>query len=158
MATPSKKPASRAAAEEPAPALAETVEPMAEMQDSVRVVLEKGVAETRAVYEKAKAAADEAANAFESSFAAAKDGVLAINVKALEALRANVDANFDFVKAAFSARSLSDLVALQSEFTRKQVEAVTGQSKEIGAMAQKLMSQAADPLKNQVAKTFKMAG
>ena len=38
-------------------------------------------------------------SAFEVSFAAAKDGALAINAKAFEALRANADANFDFLKA-----------------------------------------------------------
>ncbi len=42
------------------------------------------------------------------SFAAAKDGALAINAKGFEALRANADANFDFLKAVFAAKSLPD--------------------------------------------------
>ena len=83
------------------------------MQDSVRTALEKGVSESRAAFAKAKASVDDAANALELSFTAAKDGAIAINAKALEALRANTEANFDFVKASFAAKSLSDLVALQ---------------------------------------------
>ena len=75
------------------PAVAETaaevveasIEPVAGMQESVRAALEKGVAKSRAAFVKAKVSADEAASAFEQSFTAAKDGVIAINAKALEA-------------------------------------------------------------------------
>ncbi len=138
-------------------AVAAVVEPAAEIQQSVRTALEKGVAESRAAFAKAKASADDAANAFELSFAAAKDGVIAINAKALEALRANTEANFDFVKASFAVKSLSDLVALQTEFARKQVDAVTVQAKDIGAIAQKAMVETIEPIKEQVAKSFKIA-
>ena len=112
------------------------------------------MSETRAAYSKAKTAADEAANALESSYAAAKTGVVAINAKALEALRANVDANFDFVKSAFAVKNVADYVALHGEFTRKQIDAITGQTKEIGALAQKLATETAEPIKEQVAKTL----
>src|SRR5271156_2555310 len=63
--------------------------PAAEIQQSFRSALEKGVVESRAAFAKAKTAADETANAFEVSFAAAKDGPLAINTKAFEAMRVN---------------------------------------------------------------------
>jgi phasin len=131
--------------------------PVAEIQQSVRVAFEKGVAESRAAFVKAKVSADEAANAFEQSFTVAKDGVIAINAKAMEALRANTEANFEFVKASFAVKSLSDLVALQSEFTRKQVDAITVQAKDIGALTQKTMADAFEPLKDHAAKSFKIA-
>jgi phasin len=133
------------------------VEPVANMQESTRATIEKGVGESRAVFVKAKVSADDAVNALEQSFTAAKDGVIAINAKALEALRANADANFEFVKASFAVKSLADLVALQSEFTRKQVDAVTGQAKDIGALTQKAMAEAIEPLKDQMAKTLRLA-
>lgn len=133
------------------------VEPAAEMQESVRTAVEKGVADTRAAFARAKATADEAANAFELSFAAAKEGVIAINAKALEALRANAESNFDFIKASVSAKSLSDLVALQGEFARKQFDAVTVQAKDIGALAQKSIVETLEPIKERFAKTFKIA-
>ncbi len=136
---------------------AATAEPVAEIQQSFRSALEKGVVESRAAFVKVKTSADETATAFEVSFAAANDGARAINAKAFEALRANVEANFDFLKAAFAAKSLSDLVALQAEFARKQVEAMTGQTKDLGALTQKTMADAVEPIKEQVAKTFKIA-
>ena len=144
-------------AEEAAEVAEALVEPVAGMQASARAALEKGVVETRAAFVKAKVSADDAVNALEQSFAAAKDGVIAINAKAFEALRANAEANFEFMKASFAVKSLSDLVALQSEFTRKQVDAVTGQAKDIGALTQKTVADAIEPLKDQMAKSFKIA-
>ena len=132
-------------------------EPAAEVQQSVRTAVEKGVTESRAAFARAKSSMDDAANAFELSFAAAKDGVVAINAKALEALRANAEANLDFIKASFAVKTLSDLVALQSEFARKRVDAVSMQFKDLGALAQKAMVDSIEPVKEQVAKTFKMA-
>ncbi len=169
MATAPKKNAAAQAAParpEPVPALivdtSELTEagapgPVAEIQQSMRNVVEKSVVDSRVAFVKAKATADEAANAIEVSFAAAKDGVFAINAMAFEALRANAEANFDYVKASFAVKSLSDLIALQSEFARKQVHAVTAQAKDIGALAQKTMTEAAEPIKEQVAKSFKIA-
>jgi phasin len=138
-----------------APQLA--VAPAAEIQQSFRSALEKGVVESRAAFAKAKTATDETASAFEVSFAAAKDGAFAINAKAFEALRANADANFDFLKAVFGARSLSDLVTLQTEFARRQVETMTSQTKDFGALTQKAMADAVEPIKEQVARSFKLA-
>jgi len=131
--------------------------PAAELQQSFQGVLEKSVAESRAAFAKAKTTADEAASAIEVSFAAAKDGALAIQAKGFEALRANADANFDFLRAAFAARSLPDLIALETEFARKQVEAFTSQTKDLGALTQKAMADAVEPIKEQVAKSFKIA-
>ena len=128
-----------------------------EVQQSLRSALEKSVAESRAAFAKAKTAADEAASAFEVSFAAAKDGALAINAKGFEALRANADANFDFLKAVCAAKSLTDVLALQTEFARKQVETFTSQTKDLGALTQKAVAEAVEPFKEQVAKSFKIA-
>jgi phasin len=133
-------------------------EAIAEAQQTMRSALEKGVVETRAAYAKVKVAADETANAFESSFAAAKDGVIAINAKALEALRVNVEANFDFIKATLDVKSVGDWATLQSDFARKQVEAMTGQTKDIGALTQKAVTDASAPIKDHFVRTFKIPG
>ena len=127
------------------------------VQQSFRSAFEKGVAESRAAFAKALTAADETAKAFEVSYAAAKGGALAINAKAFEALRANADANFNFLKAVFAAKSLSDVTTLQTEFTRKQVETMTNQTRDLGALTQKAMADAVEPIKEQVAKSFKIA-
>ena len=130
---------------------------LTDIQEKVRTVIDKGLSETRANYAKAKSAADEAASAIEASYTSAKSGVVEINVKALEALRASADANFDFVKSIFGAKTMSEYVTLHTEFARKQVELLTGQTKELSALAQKVASESAETIKAQVAKTFKIA-
>jgi phasin len=133
------------------------IAPAAEIQQSFRSALEKGVVESRAVFTKAKIAADETASAFEVSLTAAKDGALAINAKAFDTLRTNADANFDFLKAMFAVKSLPELVTLHTEFARKQVETITGQTKDFGALTQKAMADAVEPIKQQMARSFKLA-
>jgi phasin len=130
---------------------------LSELQGNLRSVVEKGLVETRAAYAKAKTSADETASALETSYAAAKAGVVAINAKALEALRANVEANFDFMKSAIAVKNVADFVTLQGEFTRKRLEAMTDQTKELSALAQKLAAETAEPIKGQVAKTLRIA-
>ena len=130
---------------------------LSEVQGKVRSMLEKGISETRGAYTKAKSAADEANGALEASFVTAKTGAAEINVKVLEALRASADANFDFVKSILGVKSIGDYVTLHSEFARKQIETLTGQTKEIATLAQKVATDSAEPIKTQVAKTFKIA-
>jgi len=131
--------------------------PAADIQENLRRVVEKGVAETRSAYAKAKVAAEEATGALEGSFSAAKTGLVAINAKALDALRANAEANFDFVKSVVAVKSVSEFVALQSDFASKQMAALTNQAKEIGALAQKVANDSVEPIKGQMAKTLKIA-
>jgi phasin len=131
--------------------------PIAEMQENVRKVVEKSVADTRVAYAKAKAAAEEASGALEASCSTAAKGIVEINTKALEALHANAEANFDFLKSVISVKSVSEFVSLQSEHVRKQAEAISAQAKEMSSLSQKVATESAGPIKSQIAKTFKLA-
>ncbi len=170
MATSSKKSATAQAAAAPqlepdlpneiptaAEAVEAIVEPAMEMQETVRNALEKGMVESRAAFAKAKFSAEEATSALELSFAAAKDGAIAFNARALAAARANAEASFDLVKAALSVKSVADLVALQSDFARKQTEAVVVQFKDLAELAQKTVAQTIEPIKDQLTKSFNIA-
>jgi phasin len=131
--------------------------PATEMHATVRKAVEKGVADTRAAFANAKTAAEEATGAFEASYSTAAKGVVAFNAKAFEALRVNTEANFDFIKSAIGAKSVSEFVALQGEHARKQAQTFGAQAKEIAALAQKVATDSVEPIKSQVAKTLKLA-
>jgi phasin len=143
------------------PKIEKTVEaiatPVAEIQESIRKALEKSVSDTRAAYANAKAAAEETSGALESSCATAAKGIVEFNTKALEVLRANAEANFDFIKSIISVKSIPEFMTLQGEHARKQAEAITAQAKEIAALSQKVATDSAAPIKSQFAKTFKLA-
>jgi phasin len=164
MATPLKKPAAPVTAPAALPLVAATEKvsesfsaPVGDIQENVRKALEKGVVETRAAYSKAKAAAEETSGALEASCATAAKGVVEFNAKALEALRLNAEANFDFLKSIIGVKSISEFVTLQSDHTRKQAEAIAAQAKEIAALSQKIAAASAEPIKSQFSKTFKLA-
>jgi phasin len=161
MAAPIKKTALSAADPSLESQVETTVEqvsaPLEESQAHVRKVVEKSVEETRAAYAKAKIAAEEATSAIESSASAAAKGLVALNAKALDVLRANAEASFDFLKSVIGAKSMSELVALQGEHVRKAADAITVQAKEIAALSEKIATESAEPIKAQVTKAFKLA-
>jgi len=131
--------------------------PIAELRENLRSAVEKRFADTRGAYDKAKTAAEEAPRAVESSYSTAAKGILEFNAKALQALRANAEADLDFVKSAIGVKSVSELTALQSEHARRRFAAISAQAKEIMALAQRVANESAEPIKSQVAKTFKIA-
>jgi phasin len=138
-------------------ASAEAFAPVAQVQETVRLAVEKGVAETRAAYARAKAAVEETTGALESSYSTAAKGAVTFNTKALEALRVNAESNFDFVKAVINAKSISEYVALQSEHASKLVETMNAQTREIAALAQEIAANSVEPIRSQVVKTFRLS-
>jgi phasin len=157
VAPPAPAPVAMPAPSEPVKLFADPAATLGELQGTLRASVEKGLAQTRDAYAKAKATADESAAALETSYAAARAGVAAINAKAFDTLRANVEANFEFLKSSFAAATVADYVELQGEFTRQRIDAATDHAKEIGALAQKVAIDAIGPLKAQVAKTFSLS-
>jgi len=127
------------------------------MQEKARALVEKSIGESRANYAKLKSTADETSSAFEASYGAAKSGVIAFNVKAIEALKASADANFDFFKSLASAKSMSEFVTLHTEFARHQFEAASTQSKELASLARRVADETVAPIKAHVSKAFKVA-
>jgi len=153
---PASKPALSLVPPEVSKLIETPVKSMTDMQEKVRAMIEKTLAETRLNYAKVKSAADETNSALETSFAAAKSGAAEINVKVLESLRASADANFDFVKSVLSVKTVADYVALHSEFARKQIESLTAGTKELTELASKIATDTVEPIKAQVSKSFKI--
>ena len=133
------------------------VEPAAALQETLRQAVEKGLADSRAAYTRAKEAADEATSAFETSVTNTSKGVIDLSTKTLDVLRANFDAGIDFAKAAINSKTVGELVALQSDHASKQVEALAVQAKEFGDLAQKIAVDAVTPIQTQIAKTFRLS-
>ena len=63
----------------------------------------------------------------------------------------------DFVKASLTAKSIGDFMVLQSEFARKQTDAVVVQFQDLAELAKKAVVETLEPIKDQLAKSFKIA-
>jgi phasin len=131
--------------------------PKVEVPEVVRELAEKGVKQAKESYDKFKAAAEETTDLLETTYTAASKGATEFNMKALDALRANVNASFDFTTAMFSTKTLADAAELSTAHFRKQFEALTEQTKELTALAQKIAADTSEPIKTGVSKTFKFS-
>jgi phasin len=129
--------------------------PKMEVPPAFREFAEKGLAQAKDNYEKLKTAAEEATDMLEDTYATATKGASEYNLKVIEAARANTNAAFDFAKELLDVKSLADMVELSTAHARKQFEALTAQSKELAALAQKVATDAAEPVKTGVSKAFK---
>jgi phasin len=131
--------------------------PKLEVPAAFRELAERSVAQARDGYERMKAVAEEATDVLEGTYATASRGATDYTLKAIEAARTNVNANFDFASELATVKSLSEAVELTSAHARKQFDAFIEQSKELTALAQKVAVDTTEPLKSGVNKAFKSA-
>ena len=131
--------------------------PKVEMPAAFREFAERGVAQAKDTYEKMKAAAEEATDVLETTYSTATKGASDYGLKMIEAARVNTNAAFDFAGELITAKTLSEVVELTSAHARKQFEALTQQSKELGALAQKVATETAEPIKSGMSKAFNQA-
>ena len=131
--------------------------PKVEMPPAFREMAEGGVAQAKDTYEKMKAAAEEATDVLETTYSTATKGASDYGLKVIELARANTNAAFDFAGEVMAAKTLSEVVELTNAHARKQFEAMTQQSKDLGALVQKVATETAEPIKSGMNKAFKTA-
>jgi phasin len=129
--------------------------PKLEIPAAFREIAEKSVSQAKEGYEKMKSAAEEATDVLEDTYATATKGAADYGAKLIETARVNTNAAFDFYTELMTVKSFSEMVELSTAHARKQFEAVTGQTKELTALAQKVTTETTEPLKDSVTKAFK---
>jgi phasin len=129
--------------------------PAFEVPAAFREFAEKGVSQAKANWEKVKAATEETTDLIEDSYTTASKGAADYGIKMIEIGRANTNAAFDFAGQLVTVKSLSEAVELSTAFARKQFDAMSAQSKELTALAQKVATEAVEPIKEGVSSAFK---
>ena len=120
-----------------------------------REAAEKGLTQVKEGYEKFKSAADEAAVHLETTYATASKGATDYGLKLIELARANANATFDFTSQLLGTRSLSQVVELSTAHARQQFDTLQAQAKELATLAQKVVTESAEPIKEGVTKLVK---
>jgi phasin len=131
--------------------------PRMDATQAFRATAESGSAQAKEAFEKMSAATVEATAAIKNSYATALKGVQDYNTKVIEFAHTNSEAAFDFAQKLSGVKSPSDFVELSTEHSRKQVETLTEQAKELAALAEKVTLATAEPLKSGVTKAFSQA-
>jgi phasin len=131
--------------------------PNMEMPEAFRQMAEKGVAQARDTYAKAKVANEEAANLLENTYATVAKGTADYNLKLIEIARINTRAALDYAHELLGVKSPSEFIELSTAHMRKQFDIASAQNKELCALAQEFATEAAEPIKTGVSKAFNKA-
>jgi phasin len=124
--------------------------PKMEVPAAFREFAEKGLSQAKESWEKMKEATEEATDMLETSYSTASKGSAEYGLKVIDIARANTNAAFDFASDLFAVKSFAEAVELTTAHSRKQFDALTAQTKELTALAQKVATESAEPIKTRV--------
>lgn len=92
------------------------------------------------------AAAEESTRAMGNGYLAVAEAVRDFNMKLIEMTQTNVMANFSFAQRVATAKGPSEAAAVWSSCAHERFETLTDQSRELTALAQRVMTSTAEPL------------
>jgi len=93
----------------------------------------------------------------ETTYANASKGAADYGLKVVEIARANSNATFDFATALLGARTFAQIVEISTAHTRRQIESLTEQARELTSLAQKVATHAVEPIKDGISTIVKKA-
>ena len=115
--------------------------PKMEVPPAFRELADKGVAQARDTYEKAKAATEQATDQLKEAYTTAAKGATDYNIKVIEIARANTNTAVDNAFELLGVKSLTEFVELSTKHARKQFEVMTAQTRELAELAQKVTTE-----------------
>jgi phasin len=122
-------------------------------ENVARQLTEKGAAYAKDTYAKTQATAGETTKVMQQTYAAASKGAADFNLHLLDIVQANMNAAFDLARQLAHVTSPTQFFELSAAHARKQFETLSEQTRDLTQLAQKVTTEAAQPLSG-VAKTF----
>ena len=114
----------------------------AQMPESMRALAEKSVAQTRELYVHSLEAVLEG---WERFVVAAGQGTLALNRKAIDITRRNINNGFGLAERLAGAKNLAEAMELQTTYWRKQVGELAAQAGEMRTLSTKVTADVTAP-------------
>lgn len=125
--------------------------------DNARDFAQKGTDQLHQNVTQMKDVAANAASHIQDAAAKSSKGYSELCLKSVEVTRSNLNAHFDFLDSLFKAKSISQAFELQSSYAQQQIEAMSGQVKELSTIAQKAMTESSKPFQDFGNKTVRSA-
>ncbi len=132
----------------------ELPEAIADVKAQVQDATSKHLADVKSGFEKVKSETVAIDSAVETSASTLSNGFAEMNAKILSAFRSSSEATLDLVKAAFAAKTPSELIELQMAHARKQLEMFSVQAKDFSSAVTKIAEDATKPLKAKIEKAL----
>jgi phasin len=118
---------------------------------------EQGVARAQEGFEKIKVASEQMTEALRETYSANAERATSYGLKVIEISNANTAAAMDFFAQLLGSKSATDAFALSAAQARKTFDATSAQNKELWDLAQKLATEAGEPVRKHVGKIFQKA-
>jgi phasin len=118
---------------------------------------EQGAARAQEGCEKIKVASEQMAEALRETYSSNAESATSYGLKVIEISNANTAAAMDFFVNLLGSKSMTDAVALSAAQARKTFDATSAQNRELWDLAQKLATEAGEPVRKRVAKVFQKA-
>lgn len=114
-----------------------------EVPPEMRTFAEKSVEQARQAFDGFISAAHHAMSAFEGQAETARKGARDVSEKAMTFAERNMASAFAFAHDLVRARDLQEVLRLQADYIRHQMEALTEQARELGESTSKAARDAA---------------
>jgi phasin len=124
-------------------------------ENTARSYAQKASSYTKDTLEKSKTTAEETTKVMEQSYITASKGAVDFNLQLIDIAQTNMNAAFDLARELSQAKSPSEFLELSAAHARKQFESLTEQTRHLTTLAQKMTTEAAQPLQTAVAKNFR---
>jgi phasin len=126
----------------------------ARIPEQVQVMAEDGVSKARQTYGKMNTVAKDGVKVMEEVMVAAHAGAKSIGEKVLRNTEENTEAAFEAAQALARAKTIPELVQLQTSFMQQQFAAAGAQSKELVELSAKVAQQTFETMNSAATKTF----
>lgn len=114
-----------------------------EIPAEMRALAEKSVEQAKQAFDSFIAAAQKAVTTVENQAASARTGTKETSELAMRFAERNVASSFEFAQRLVQAKDFQEVTALQAEYVKSQMAALTDQAKELSKQASKIAGQAA---------------
>ena len=106
----------------------------AQVPDTLQVLAEKNLAQTRDQYERSKNTLKAVLESWQKSFGAAGEGAVVLNRKIVDITERNINTGFDLASGLVRAKNLAEVVELHAAYWRKLLGGLQTQA-EVGRAA-----------------------
>ncbi len=116
-----------------------------ELPPEMRALAERSVEQARQAFDGFISAAHHAVTALEGQAETARKGAKDITEKAMGFAQQNIASSFELAQQLVQAKDVQEVVRLQSDYVRKQIQVLTEQARVLGESTGKAAKDAATP-------------
>jgi phasin len=116
-----------------------------EIPPEMRAFAEKSVEQAKQAFDGFISAAHNAVNAFEGQAESARKGTKDVTEKAMTFASQNIASSFEFAQRLVRAKDVQDVLKLQADFIKNQMQVYTEQARELGESTSKAAKDAGMP-------------